>query len=140
MPRLQNAATKTTRSHHSTREAKLKLVPPPRAEPRPPRCLVLQGLGHPDCPEFFRAVEAMKSVAQVLRAAMERTGRIGENIGMVEKSWTFKRDDGVWQWKVRVLMPGSITATALELAKHLIGRGEYVEPICLVPVCGYTVH
>jgi hypothetical protein len=137
-----HAAAKTKRTS-APKEARLTLVPaasPPRVEAEAPRCLVLQGLGHPDCPEFFIAVEAMEAVAHVLRGAMERAGRIGEDLGMTEKSWTYRRDEGVWQWKVRVLVPNSITATLLELAKHLAGRNPFVEPICLVPVCGYTVH
>lgn len=102
--------------------------------------MLLQGFGHPDCPEFYLAVEAMEGVAQVLRQAMARTGYAADGIGQVEKSWTHRREDKVWQWKVRVLMPSSITASALELAKHMAERNEFIEPICLVPVRGYTVH
>ena len=58
---------------------------------------------------------------------------------MLEKSWPFRRDEGVWQWQVGVLVPGSITATALELAKHLAGNNPYLEPICLVPVTGHPL-
>ena len=141
MPRL-NHSTPTPKRRQSAREPRLALVPraAPQVESPFPRCLMLQGFGHPDCPEFYIAVEGMEAVAQVLRGAMERAGRIGESIGMVEKSWTFRRDEGLWQWKARVLVPNSITASALELAKHLVGRSSFIEPICLVPVCGYTVH
>ena len=138
-----HTASKAHRNPPKAKEPRLTLVPaatPPRVAPRSPRCLMLQGLGHPDCPEFYLAIEALDAVANVLRKAAERAGRIGETIGQLEKSWTFRRDEKVWQWKVRVVVPDSITATAVELAKHLAGRTVHSDPIGLVPVCGYTIH
>jgi len=140
---MARASAGTRKRNHSHRHSGLRLVPDSDVvliEEPEPRCLVLRGLGHPDCPEFYVAVEAIEGVAQVLRGAMERAGRIGESIGLVEKSWNYRRDEGVWQWKARVLVPASITATAVELAKHLAGRGPFIEAVCLMPVGGYTVH
>ena len=138
---MARASAGTRKRTHPPRQSRLTLVRSSDIIEDPvPRCLVLQGLGHPDCPEFYVAVEALEGVAHVLRDAMARAGRIGEAIGDIEKSWTYRRDEAEWQWKVRVLVPPSITATAVELGKHLAGRGPYVEAICLVPVGGYAVH
>jgi hypothetical protein len=104
------------------------------------RCLELNGLGHPDCSDVYCATDAMAAVAQVLRGAIERAGRIGESIGAIEKFSDYDKKHKVWRWKVRVIVPNSITASAVELAKHLSGHGTFVGPISLVPVCGYTVH
>lgn len=88
------------------------------------RCLVLEGRGPPDGSELYEAVEALEGVVEVLRGAMERAGRIGEHIPPVEKSWTVVHASQQWQWRVRAVLPRSITASAVELAKHLAGRAD----------------
>lgn len=116
----------------------LTLLPKPAPTPR---CLVIQGIGHPDCPEFHVAVEAMEGVVHTLRLAMERVGRIGEDLGFVETSCDLSTDDDAWNWRVQVLVPSSITHSTLELAKHLSKqRNAFTEPICLAPVSGFAVH
>ena len=89
--------------------------------PRGYRCLVLEGTGHPDCADLTDAVEQLEGIVEVLRHAMERAGRIGETIAPIEKSWTFVNASQQWQWRVRAVLPWSITASVVELAKHLAG-------------------
>lgn len=95
----------------------------PRRKPSAPqyRAIVLEGTGHPDCAELYDAVEQIERIVDVLSHAMARAGRIGESIPPIEKSWTFVHASQQWQWRVRALLPCSITATAIELAKHLAG-------------------
>ena len=98
-----------------------------------PRFVLLEGTGQPDCPQFFAGLEALEGVAALLRTALERSGRKGELVGPVERSWNFRHDERRWRWKVRAEVPRSVTASALELAKHLVGRGAAAEPIALLP-------
>ncbi len=139
MPPIQHATTKAKRIRRTQSRTDLRLVTSGDVA-QPTRCLLLQGTGHPDCPEFYGAVEAIDGVVQLLRSALDRSGRSASQLGAVEKSWTFRREEQLWQWKVRALVPASVTASAVELAKHLIGQTWATEPIALVPVCGYTIH
>ncbi len=137
MSRVHSSAAKSWKvqvSHKPT----LTLVPKPSPQTR---CLLLQGIGHPDCPELYVAFEAMEGVATALRTAMERVGRIGEDLGRIEQSCELNHDDDTWYWRVQVQVPHSITHSALELAKHLSKqRNAFTAPICLVPVEGFTLH
>ena len=111
----------------------------PSAEPPAARCLLVEGRGSRDSPEFLLAVEAMEALAHVLRGAMERARPGGETLGLVEKSWLLAQGATAGEWKVRVPVPRSITATALELARHLVGHHPFAGQISLAQARGYPI-
>lgn len=128
----------TAAKHHPTR-SETRLITADDS-PVPSRCLLLEGTGIPDCDEFYVAIHALEGVVQLLRLALRRSGRADEKLGPVEKTWTYRKDHGSWEWRVRALVPHSITASSVELAKHLLGRTRQTEAIALVSISGVTIH
>lgn len=86
-----------------------------------PAYLMLEGIevGGPDGPGYRAAVDAISAVGETLRSNLQRLGLPQDHFGALKKQVTRHREESAWHWKLMLRVPGNISASLLELAKHL---------------------